>query len=327
MRRWSSPTGWAPGTLEPAEALSAALAGAAETDQGGDVQVIADGAMAALVDRLRDAGAEPGEPRLDGIAATSVVGNWERELARFGPDLAVVRHHGGQRIDRVDDAGGASDGRPRTLAPREAADALGGGAVVITSYALVRRDAELFAGIDWDVVVLDEAQQVKDPASRSAQVERRLAARQRVALTGTPMENRLSELWSIVDFTNRGLLESPTGAKSRMRSRWSGGRPRRGRAAAADGVAVCHAPHKDRPGHRRRPARQTRSGRDHPPHSRAGHAVRRGGGRGVPRRRRRRAGRRRGRRSPRAGAGAADTAPSTRPWAGCSPATSATCSA
>lgn len=257
------------GTLEPAEALSAALAGAADAGQDGEVQVVAEGAMAALVDRLRGAGAEPGEPRLDGIAAdlrdyqrrgaawlqamgelglggvladdmglgktlqtialladrarrvgdrphlvvcpTSVIGNWERELARFGPDLAVVRHHGGQRIDHAGervDADAGTDGRPRTLAPHEAADALGGGAVVITSYGLLRRDGELFAGVDWDVVVLDEAQQVKNPASQGAKTVRRLPARQRVALTGTPMENRLSELWSIVDFTNRGLLGS-----------------------------------------------------------------------------------------------------------------------
>jgi SNF2 family DNA or RNA helicase len=71
---------------------------------------------------------------------------------------------------------------------------------------LLRRDAERLAGVDWDVVVLDEAQQIKNPASRGAQAARTLPAGQRLALTGTPMENRLSELWSIVDVTNRGLL-------------------------------------------------------------------------------------------------------------------------
>jgi SNF2 family DNA or RNA helicase len=117
-----------------------------------------------------------------------VVGNWERELARFAPDLSVVRHHGAARA-------GAPDG----FAP---------GAVVVTSYGTVRADTDLLATVGWDVVVLDEAQNVKNDAGKAARAVRRLPSAMRVALTGTPVENRLSELWSILDFTTPGLLDA-----------------------------------------------------------------------------------------------------------------------
>ncbi|MGH3907092.1 MAG: DEAD/DEAH box helicase, partial [Pseudonocardiaceae bacterium] len=131
------------------------------------------------------------------VCPTSVVGNWERELARFAPYLPVIRHHGGGRPSSVEEF------KP--------------GAVVVTSYGLLRRDAELLAGTDWDVVVLDEAQQIKNQAAQTARNARRIPARARVALTGTPMENRLSELWSVMDFTNPGLL----GPFSRFRERYA----------------------------------------------------------------------------------------------------------
>jgi SNF2 family DNA or RNA helicase len=124
-----------------------------------------------------------------------VVGNWERELARFAPDLPVLRHHGPDR-----------PAAPELFPP---------GAVAVTSYGLVRRDADLLAAVDWDVVVLDEAQQVKNHAAKAARAVRRLPARARVAMTGTPVENRLAELWAIVDFTNPGLLGSFTSFRER----------------------------------------------------------------------------------------------------------------
>jgi SNF2 family DNA or RNA helicase len=120
------------------------------------------------------------------VCPTSVVGNWERELAKFAPGLPVIRHHGPER-------------------PAEPAD-FKPGAAVVTSYGLLRRDIELLAAVDWDVVVLDEAQQIKNHAAQAAKAARRLPATARVALTGTPVENRLSELWSIMDFANPGLL-------------------------------------------------------------------------------------------------------------------------
>jgi SNF2 family DNA or RNA helicase len=122
------------------------------------------------------------------VCPTSVVGNWERELVRFAPGLPVVRHHG-----------------PDRAVTRRAFRA---GQVVVTSYALLRRDIGVLEDVEWDVVVFDEAQQVKNPASKGARAARSLTARTRVAMTGTPIENRLSELWAIVDLTNPGLLGS-----------------------------------------------------------------------------------------------------------------------
>lgn len=122
------------------------------------------------------------------VAPTSVLGNWEREVARFAPSLQVVPHY--------------SAARART---REEL-ARGRQSLVLTSYGILRRDRELLANIDWSVVVLDEAQNIKNAASASAAAARALKAGERVALTGTPVENRLAELWSILEFLNPGLL-------------------------------------------------------------------------------------------------------------------------
>jgi superfamily II DNA or RNA helicase len=122
------------------------------------------------------------------VAPTSVLGNWEREVSRFAPDLAVVRHYGGERA------------RSAAAIPARA------GTLVVTSYGLLRRDADLLAAVPWSAVVLDEAQNVKNAASATARAARALAAPHRYALTGTPIENRLAELWSILEFANPGLL-------------------------------------------------------------------------------------------------------------------------
>ncbi|HUG84103.1 MAG TPA: DEAD/DEAH box helicase, partial [Euzebya sp.] len=118
------------------------------------------------------------------VCPTSVVGNWQREINRFAPGLAVTRYHG---VDR----------------PNDLADISG---VVVTSYGTLRRDIDLLETVDWDIVALDEAQQVKNPTTAAAQAVRRLRARAVFALTGTPLENRLAELWAVIDATNRGLL-------------------------------------------------------------------------------------------------------------------------
>jgi hypothetical protein len=118
------------------------------------------------------------------ICPTSVVGNWQRELTRFAPGLAVTRWHG---TDRPDDVADAED-------------------VVVTTYGTLRRDVDALAERRWSIVVLDEAQQVKNPQTAGAKAVRRLSRRQTLALTGTPLENRLAELWALMDVTNHGLL-------------------------------------------------------------------------------------------------------------------------
>ncbi|SEF34488.1 Superfamily II DNA or RNA helicase, SNF2 family [Amycolatopsis pretoriensis] len=118
------------------------------------------------------------------LCPTSLLGNWEREFARFAPEIPVRRFHGGSR--HLDD-----------LAPDE---------VVLATYGVLRRDRETLSEVDWGLVAADEAQHVKNPLSATAKELRKIPARAKVALTGTPVENRLTELWSIVDWTTPGLL-------------------------------------------------------------------------------------------------------------------------
>ncbi len=134
------------------------------------------------------------------VCPTSVVGNWERELARFAPTLPVCRHHGPDRT---------RDG--------EALRALPPHAVVVTTYALLRRDQALLEEIDWAVAALDEAQNIKNAASHQARAARAVRASHRFALTGTPVENRLAELWSVLEFCVPGLL----GSLERFRRRFA----------------------------------------------------------------------------------------------------------
>jgi superfamily II DNA or RNA helicase len=122
------------------------------------------------------------------VAPTSVVGNWERELERFAPSLELVRHYGASRARSAGDI----PAKPGTL--------------VVTTYGLLRRDAELLSSVDWSVALLDEAQNIKNASSATARAARNLRASHRFALTGTPVENRLAELWSILEFANPGLL-------------------------------------------------------------------------------------------------------------------------
>ncbi|MGH7271355.1 MAG: DEAD/DEAH box helicase, partial [Polyangiaceae bacterium] len=120
------------------------------------------------------------------VAPTSVVTNWLREMDRFAPSLRHALWHGAERKERQDEL--------------EDAD------VVVTSYALLRRDEEMLKEIDWRYVIVDEAQQIKNPLSATARAAKRLRADRRLALSGTPIENRLSEIWSIFDFVSPGLL-------------------------------------------------------------------------------------------------------------------------
>ena len=118
------------------------------------------------------------------VCPTSLLGTWEREIRRFAPGLEVRRYHGGDR--HLGD--------------------LGAQEVVLATYGMVRRERVQLADVGWDLVVADEAQHIKNPQSRIAHEMRQIPARARLALTGTPVENRLVDLWSILDWTTPGLL-------------------------------------------------------------------------------------------------------------------------
>ncbi|EST34925.1 DEAD/DEAH box helicase, partial [Streptomyces roseochromogenus] len=223
------------GLLDPVDALSVALTGTADVD-GETVEAVPVGALAALRDRLM-AGLHPADPP-PGLAATlrdyqlrglawldlmtslglggcladdmglgktvtlialhlkrarreptlvvcpaSLLGNWQREITRFAPGVPVRRFHG----------------------PDRTLDGLDGG-FVLTTYGTMRSTAARLADQPWGMVVADEAQHVKNPYSATAKALRTLPAPARVALTGTPVENNLSELWALLDWTTPGLL-------------------------------------------------------------------------------------------------------------------------
>ncbi len=123
------------------------------------------------------------------IAPAAVVGNWRAEAARFSPDLRVLVHHGATRAT-----------------PDQIADEVAQADVIVTTYATAVRDLDALVEVEWHRVVLDEAQAIKNPASEAARGLRRLQSRYRLAMTGTPIENGLGDLWAILDFVNPGLV-------------------------------------------------------------------------------------------------------------------------
>jgi SNF2 family DNA or RNA helicase len=133
------------------------------------------------------------------ICPTSVLGNWQKELRRFAPSLNVMLHYGSRRLDAGYFYGAASQ-----------AD------VVLTSYATAALDQDLLKQFTWAAVCLDEAQNIKNAGTKQSAAVRSFPALHRIALTGTPIENRLSELWSIYDFTNPGYLGSPKAFQDRF---------------------------------------------------------------------------------------------------------------
>jgi len=128
------------------------------------------------------------------VCPASLLGNWEAEVRRFAPSVNVRRFHG----------------PGRTLAGVR-------GGFVLTTYQTMRNDAELLAGVGWDLVVADEAQHVKNAQSSTARALRKVPSRARVALTGTPVENNLTELWAILDWATPGLL----GSRQAFRRVWA----------------------------------------------------------------------------------------------------------
>ncbi|WP_442818248.1 SNF2-related protein [Streptomyces sp. NBC_01727] len=130
------------------------------------------------------------------VCPASLLGNWEREIQRFAPAAPVRRFHGpGRDLEGLDD--GAKGG------------------FVLTTYGTMRRDAERLAQQPWGLLVADEAQHVKNPHAHTAQALRTIPSRGRVALTGTPVENNLSELWSLLDWTTPGMLGTLTSFRDR----------------------------------------------------------------------------------------------------------------
>ena len=130
------------------------------------------------------------------VAPVSLLGNWSRELARFSPQLPVLIHHGSERF------------RGKAPALRRQLRALGPKPVLLTTYGVVSRDCDLLAGVPFARLVFDEAQQLKNPYTAQSRAAASLRGERRVAMTGTPVENRLSELWALMQLLNPGLLGS-----------------------------------------------------------------------------------------------------------------------
>ncbi|MBA3325400.1 MAG: SWIM zinc finger family protein, partial [Rhodobacteraceae bacterium] len=151
--------------------------------------------LALLVERHLVRGAD--RPSLL-VVPTSLVGSWRREAARFAPDLRVLVLHGADRHDRV--------------------PAIPDHHLVITTYPLLRRDHAGLFGRDWEFAILDEAQAVKNPAAATSRHIRGIKARTRIALTGTPLENSLEDLWALFDWLVPGLLGDRKGFRTRFRT-------------------------------------------------------------------------------------------------------------
>lgn len=135
------------------------------------------------------------------ICPTSLLGNWQREFARFAPEMHLYVHHGGNRLHG-----------DQFLQECRRCD------VILTTYQLVGRDSNELRSLEWSTIVLDEAQYIKNYGTKQTQSVMKLNAPHRIAMTGTPVENRLSELWSIFQFLNPGYL----GSYSMFRSRYTG---------------------------------------------------------------------------------------------------------
>jgi len=130
------------------------------------------------------------------VCPTSVINNWKKEASRFTPKLSVMVHHGISR-------------KKEEEFKKEAMNH----AVIISSYGLLQRDAKFLQGVPWAGVVLDESQNIKNPETKQAKAARALKADYRIALTGTPVENNVGDLWSIMEFLNPGFLGSQAGFK------------------------------------------------------------------------------------------------------------------
>ena len=183
------------------------------------------------------------------VVPTSLVGNWRREAARFVPDLKLLVLHGPDRRHRFPEI------------PEHH--------LVVTTYPLLNRDHEALFGHDYDTAVLDEAQAVKNPAAAVSKRIREIRARQRLALTGTPLENNLQELWALYDWLTPGSARKPQDLHGGFPDPdREARRPRQAASALGPGEALPDAAHQGR-------GRARAAGKDG--HRRAGPARRRPG--------------------------------------------------
>ena len=125
------------------------------------------------------------------ICPTSIVGNWHKEVQKFAPDISVLIHHG-----------------PNRFKNEEFQEQVQNADLVITTYNLAQRDKSFLYQTNFENIILDEAQNIKNPHAKQSRAIKKLNGNYRIALTGTPIENRLSELWSIMDFLNPGYLDT-----------------------------------------------------------------------------------------------------------------------
>ena len=130
------------------------------------------------------------------VCPTSVINNWKKEAARFTPELSVMVHHGTSRKKE-------EEFKKESMNHN----------IVISSYGLLQRDVKFLKGVPWAGMVLDEAQNIKNPETKQAKAARALEADYRIALTGTPVENNVGDLWSIMEFLNPGFLGNQAGFK------------------------------------------------------------------------------------------------------------------
>ena len=178
-------------------------------------------AIAMLLSEREEAGADAFGPTLV-VCPMSVARQWVAEIEKFAPSLRVHLHHGSERLSGAVARRGARESD-----------------VVVTSYDIATRDVEDLCTVAWDRLLLDEAQDVKNPATKRARALRLLPARRRLAMTGTPIENRLQELWALMDIVNPGLV----GSREWFERTFAGAdravqRRARARAAEVDGAAV-----------------------------------------------------------------------------------------
>ena len=142
---------------------------------------------------LKQSGALTADRQALVVAPTTLLTNWQREVARFAPGLSTFIYHGGAR----------------NLAASRAAD------IVLTSYGVARSDSAKLEKTDWLALVIDEAQNIKNPGTEQSKALKKIPAAVRIAMSGTPVENRLSESWSVFDFSNKGYLGGPDVFKTR----------------------------------------------------------------------------------------------------------------
>ena len=194
------------------------------------------------------------------MVPASLVGNWKSEFERFSPSLRVFYAHRSECDAAI--LKSIADAPEKSLANFD---------VVVTTYGLARR-LKWFSKLNWRLIVLDEAQAIKNASSAQARAIRKLKSSGRIALSGTPIENHLGELWSLFDFCCPGLLGNASQFKTFVKGLKKTGHNSL-RSPAAVGAALHSATDENRPEHRTGPAGQDRNANPLWPFEKTGHAV------------------------------------------------------